>query len=311
MPAREIEGMDKHGFTGAQTGVAAGLLKCPKCPRSPLTLASGTAICSFCQSRFSIIDGIIDLSIESDKALPEFYNDPAYRKFAASAGLHHATHYRPSSFSGRIEEWIKVDLARLFTRLEPPTVDLGCGTGSGFNQFGGASRIIGVDSNLELLRAAKREHPTATLICASLHRLPFLPRSVKTIVANAVIEHVFQLDLTLESIAECLAPDGLLYVGIPTEGGPVVSLARFVTSHRNAAMYGLSAKDSRRAQRLDHCNTIFAIENAMRKHFMIEKQAGWPFRVGGSLINLTKSYRLRPIHCVSQSYRDQTGHAAV
>ena len=44
---------------------------------------------------FPIIDGIVDLSLQCDKAVPDFYNDPAYQKFAASARLHHATHYRP------------------------------------------------------------------------------------------------------------------------------------------------------------------------------------------------------------------------
>jgi SAM-dependent methyltransferase len=292
--------MHNQGFTGAQSGVAAKILQCPKCHRS-LTFAGGMAICSSCQRAFPLIDGIIDLSLQCDKAMPHFYNDFAYQRFAAGAALHHAIHYRPGSLSGRIEEWIKVDLMRLFIRLESPIVDLGCGTGSGFNQFGGASRIIGVDSNLELLRTAKRVHPAATLICAPLERLPFLPGTIKTIVANAVIEHVFRLDLTMESIAKCLASDGFLYMGVPAEGGLLVSLARFVTSQRNAAIYGLTAKESRRAQRLDHCNTIFAIENAMRKHFIIEKQAGWPFGIGSSLINLTKSYRLRPIHYISVS----------
>jgi SAM-dependent methyltransferase len=286
--------MNNAGLTGAQADAAIQILRCPKCRLSPLTIADGV-ICNACQRSFPIIDGILDLSLQCDKAIPDFYNDPAYQKFAASARLHHATHYRPGSLSGIIEECIKVDLRRLFTRLQSPIIDLGSGTGSGFNQFGDAGSIIGIDSNLELLRSAKRAHPMATLICTSLERLPFRPHSIKTVIANAVIEHVFHLDLAMENIAECLAPDGLLYVGVPTEGGPAVSLARFVTSQRNAAIYGLTAKESRRAQRLDHCNTIFAIESTIRKHFIIERQAYWPFRVGGSLINLTKSYRLRPI----------------
>jgi SAM-dependent methyltransferase len=282
-------------LTGAQASAAKDILKCPNCTRASLRFSESAVVCPHCECKFPIIDGVLNLSAGSDQATPAFYDDPAFQRFAAAAALHHATHYRPGSLSGKIEEWVKADLRRLINRLEAPIVDLGCGTGTGFEQFGGSDRIIGIDANLELLRIAKQAYPKATLICAPLERLPFRTGSLKIIIANAVIEHVFQLERTIENVARCLAPHGAFYVMVPTEGGPAVSCARFVTSQRNAIIYGLTPKESRRAQRLDHCNTIFAIENALRKHFLIEKTAAWPFRIGGGLINLTKSYRLRPI----------------
>jgi SAM-dependent methyltransferase len=283
------------GLTGAQAYAANEMLVCPSCARPTLDLFEAEAVCRHCASRFSILDGILDVGRVDPT--PAFYDDPAYRKFAAGAVLHHAMHYRPESLSGKIEAWIKADLRRLMTRFQGPIVDLGCGTGSGFDEFGGANLIVGIDGNLELLQVAKRAHPEATLICAPLDRLPFRAGSVETMVANAVLEHVFNLERTIESIACCLAPNGTFYVMIPTEGGPAVSLARFVTSQRNAPIHGFTPKESRRAQHLDHCNTIFAIENALRKHFLTEKTLMWPFRLGGTAINLTKSYRLRPIRC--------------
>jgi hypothetical protein len=82
---------------------------------------------------------------------------------------------------------------------------------------------------------------------------------------------------------------------VPTEGGLAVACARLVTSRRNAKLLGITPAQARRAQRIDHCNTIFAIENAIRKYFRIDASLAWPFRLGGSHFNLVKSYRLEPL----------------
>lgn len=245
-------------------------------------------------SDVEIVDGIF-LQIQKPRPRPKFYDDESYRRFIARLSDLHSTHYKENSVSALLESAMKRDLLRLAVKPQPPIFDLGCGQGSGFDLIGGADKIVGVDSSRLLLKEAKQRYPSATLICAELHDLPLKDRSVITMFAIASLEHVFDLELSLAELSRCLHPDGFFYVLVPTEGGVAVELARSVTSRRNARLIGITPRESARAQRKDHCNTVFAIENALRKFFRIEATAAWPFRVGGSMINLAKSYRLRSL----------------
>lgn len=242
-----------------------------------------------------IVDGILDFVGESDEPLPPFYSDPAHQKLMGHIATIHAAHYANGSASGFIERAMKKDLANLITAPVFPVFDLGCGKGDGFPAFGGAKNIIGVDYDLTLLKQAKTQFPEATLIRAQLHALPFSNGVMRTAIANGVLEHVFRLEAALESIGRCMSPDGRFYVLVPTEGGLAFEAARFVTSQRNSAITGLTAKEARRAARIEHCNTVSAIKSAVQKRFAIEAERAWPFRIGGSAINLAQAYRLRPL----------------
>jgi ubiquinone/menaquinone biosynthesis C-methylase UbiE len=240
-------------------------------------------------------DGIFDaIGDAPEPPMPSFYDDESYRQMTSRSRELHDSHYNSGSVSGRIERAMKTRLAEL---MDPdgddPIIDLGCGIGSGFEHFGGADRIIGVDTGLDLLRQARRAFPDATLVRARLDDLPFRPRSLKAAVASGVLEHVFDLETAMRSIATCMAPEGRFYVLVPTEGGPAWSATRFVASYQNAPVFGLSPAEARRVAKIEHCNTVFGIENAMRKFFIIESTNAWPFNVGGTMINLTKNYRLR------------------
>ena len=189
---------------------------------------------------------------------------------------------------------MKGDLYHVVTTLDPPIFDLGCGMGSGFGELGGEELVVGLDADIDLLKKARQKYPRATLIYSNLDELPLVEHSVSCAFAIAVMEHIFHLERTVENFARFIATAGRLYVMIPTEGGVAVDLARLVTSRRNAAVVGLTSSEARDAQRMEHCNTLPAIENALKKHFRVEQSLAWPFRFGGSLINITKSYRLAP-----------------
>ena len=115
------------------------------------------------------------------------------------------------------------------------------------------------------------------------------------VIANAVLEHVFRLEVSVEEIARCLKVDGSFYVLVPTEGGLAVEVARSVTSRRNARILGISPQECRNAQTKDHCNSVFAISNALKKHFQLNRTRYWPFLVGGAHLNLAKMWIARPL----------------
>jgi SAM-dependent methyltransferase len=269
------------------------LLQCPACAAPALELRRADVLCASCGTDYRITEGVIDFVGDAEQEVPPLYRNPFYRRFMASLAALHAAHYQDGSFSARLEDAIKRDLFRLVSADKGPNVDLGCGLGNGFRFIGPDRDIIGVDLSTPLLQQTKKAHPDASIIRANLARLPFRTGVLGRVFANAVLEHVFHLELAVQQVERCLAASGRFYVAVPTEGSLAVATARLVTSARNARIYGVTPAQSRIAQRIDHCNTVFGIENALEKHFEIEDRSYWPFKVPGRQINLSVAYRLR------------------
>lgn len=285
----------KTDLPAANWALVGPLLECPQCRSQSLEMARSDVVCTSCSRRFAIENNIIDFVGDQKTVTPPFYANRYYRTFMASLTKLHQAHYASGGFSDFIESSIKRDLFKLVGASPEPSVDLGCGLGEGFPLMGEESSIIGVDYEMGLLNETRRRYPKATLMRADFSNLPFRTGALKRVFAIAVLEHVFHLERAMEHMQRCLAPDGTFYVVIPTEGGLAVDAARVVTSTRNARIIGLTPAQSTIAQRKDHCNTVYTIENNIRKFFEIDASLAWPFRIGGVNINLSKAYRLKTL----------------
>lgn len=287
------------------------LLRCPSCAAEELDRISASEIvCRQCGRNYSVEGNIIDFKTGQTLPDPAFYQNALYRTFIGKLPAIHEAHYG-SRFSGEIEDRMKRDLFRLVTMGDGPHVDLGCGAGDGLEFIGADRFTIGVDVQMTLLEAASKRFPGATFICADLANLPFRTGVLTRVFSNAVLEHVFYLERTMEHIQRCLAPDGRFFVGVPTEGSVAVAFARYFTSRRNARLLDITPAESRAAQRMDHCNTINLIENVLRKYFTIEATSLWPFRCGLEQCNLFKSFRLRHLETTQGARGDnRRGEAA-
>jgi SAM-dependent methyltransferase len=271
------------------------LLQCSAC-QSPLEHADDDLRCANCGATFPVVRRIVDLRGSSAPQLQRpFYSIEPYRRFAAAQALLHEQHYRPGGFSNFIEDKIKDSLRSLREDVGAPVVEIGCGRTPMVDWAANRSDYIGVDQSIELLDSASADHPSSHFVCAALNSFPFASNSIQTIVANAVLEHVFDLEVVVGQLARCLAPNGRLYVVVPTEGGLAVDVARLYTSRRNGKLLGMTAAECRDAQRRDHCNTAYAVENALRKYFTFEREKLWPLSIGGTHLNLSKAWRLRPL----------------
>jgi SAM-dependent methyltransferase len=272
------------------------LLRCPACRVPSLEDSEAGLSCTSCRRQYSIDKGVIDLRIsDSNQYAHPFYASSYFRVFAEKHALLHQEHYRPGSLSNWIESSMKRALQSLRTNSNSLVLELGCG-GTPMADWGGhPDGYVGLDQSVELLQRAKSAHPGATFIAAELHCLPFVDRCLPIVIANAVLEHVFRLEISVEEIARCLSVDGYFYALAPTEGGFVAELARSVTSRRNARILGLSTDECIKAQSTDHCNSVFAIGNALKKHFQFDQTRYWPFLIGGANINLAKMWKARPL----------------
>lgn len=286
---------DRPAAAGFNWALAGPLLECPHCRRPALRAEGAAIVCEGCARIYPITDGVLDFVGDAPAPARPFYADPAYHRFIEGIEKIHAAHYRDGSASDALEQALKRDLFSLVEPFEGPAVELGCGIGQSFAYLGNPDAVIGVDLEMDLLRETRRRHPRATLIRADFANLPFRTGALKTVFAIAVLEHVFLLERALEHMQRALSGDGRCYVAVPTEGGLAVGLARRVTSARNAKLLGLTPAQCRRAQEKDHCNTVFAIDGALRKFFAVDAATHWPFRLGGAHLNLSANFRLRQI----------------
>lgn len=272
-----------------------GLLRCPACQAEALVLETDGVSCQQCRRVYPVTAGVVDLVISESRETNPFYANPYYRTFIASLAQIHEAHYGAGGVGDKIESAIKQDLFKLVLPGSAPAIDLGCGLGECFPLMGDEANVIGVDFETGLLQEAHRRYPKASLIRADFAQLPFRTGSLQRAFSIAVLEHVFFIESAMAHLQRCLSDDGYFYVAVPTEGGLAVDVARLYTSSRNAGVIGLTPAQSRIAQRKDHCNTVFLIDNVLRKYFEVEAQTYWPFRLGGAHANLSKSYRLKTI----------------
>ena len=212
---------------------------------------------------------------EEEKKL---YLDTSYLKLKKNQSSIHKVHYG-KTFSGQMERIFKRQLMKLVSEQSSVVVDIGCGTGSGFDTFASNQQIIGVDRDLTLLTQCKTKYPQATLICCDMTQSPFRPGCFRSVFANAVLEHLYWLESILSNIQKLLGSSGYLYVMIPTEGAISWTLARNIfTLRRNARILKISPQEMTEAMSIEHCNTVYAVDNALRKFFTIDQSRLWPMR---------------------------------
>lgn len=287
-----------NGTTPPTADLAPGMiirdiLVCPLCG-GELTWGHEGATCPACSKSYPTRDGIHDFSLpEQDIDTPALYGNPHYRILRDKLTAIHIRHYSDGRLSQTLENQFKQHLIHYFDRQPDFIADIGCGTGSMFRYLGDPRRVIGIDINLSLLKVCRDRHPLATLVCCDITRPPLRPGSLPALVSVGALEHMFYLEAVLTNLERILAPEGRAYVLVPTEGGAAWTLARnLFTMPTYCRDTGLTRRQVTEAVQVEHCNSVFAIDNAIRKHFKIDRAGYWPLRTGGPHLNLIRCYRL-------------------
>lgn len=109
--------------------------------------------------------------------------------------------------------------------LEGPVLDLGCGDGRFAKILFGRKGIeIGLDPDPGEIIKARRSQAYQKIITASGQKIPLVEGSIKTVLANSVLEHVDNLDEILKECYRVLRIGGKLVLTVPT---PLVSSYQF------------------------------------------------------------------------------------
>ncbi|WP_144276111.1 methyltransferase domain-containing protein [Cycloclasticus zancles] len=209
------------------------LLVCPKC-KLGLNEMEQAYQCTACDMTFPVLFGIPDFRLRSDKYLTlQQERDKAERLFEKSKEL---SFNELVEFYYQITDDVPIELSRRYTAyvlnapfqagplidsLEPNKstvlLDVGCGSGGLLQAANGIYvATIGVDIALRWLVIAKKRLDEAgvqsTLICADVENLPFKDKSIDHVVANDVLEHVYNINAALKEMSRQLKNNGKLWV---------------------------------------------------------------------------------------------------
>jgi ubiquinone/menaquinone biosynthesis C-methylase UbiE len=189
--------------------------------------------------------------------------------------------YDEDRYGGPAGQWLLARETVLYACLVPPCatlLDLGTGTGKllhGLREA--ATRRVGVDASLPMLRAARARVPDAWFVVADAHRLPFKPAGFEWVVSSRVLLHVRCWPAVAGEICSVAATGVVLDVPTITSFAPLEAVVRRV----------LRLPQTYRCFRLAHLRRVFDqhgfCQDASRK------DAFFPYRLHRTLKNPTVS----------------------
>lgn len=89
-------------------------------------------------------------------------------------------------------------------------LDVGCGTGRNLPLYGASARVVGLDPRLQLLDAARRRSPHASLVAGSAEALPFRDETFDVVVSGLVFCSVPDPLRGLAELRRVLSQEGRL-----------------------------------------------------------------------------------------------------
>ncbi len=151
--------------------------------------------------------------------------------------------------------------------FEQPVLDLGCGDGHFASLAFSGAVFAGVDPEAGALREAHRWGVYRHLTQADATALPWPDGSMRTVIANSVLEHIEHLEPAVAEIARVLAPGGRLLLTVPSDhfAGMLLgaALARALGLPRAAAAYG---RWFNRHSRHYHCDSVQTWRRRLERH---------------------------------------------
>lgn len=169
------------------------------------------------------------------------------------------------------------------------TLEIGIGGGQHISHVKNLEHYYGVDINYDFLRDL-REKNSLPLAVGKIQNLPFTDESFDRVVAMGVLEHLRGLDSCLKEIARVMKSTAVFDAVMPPEGGFLYSvLYRQLVTIPQLKAQGIS--DPLRLIRLNHCNAVPHILDAMTKHFKTTKHRYWPIRCLGLHLSVLVSAR--------------------
>lgn len=166
------------------------LLACPAC-NIDFSIHDTYIGCDSCGYRLTWDSGALCAPMAEPGSLPKFYDDPDYLGGRERLSDLHASHYDARSMTGKLEHYLKTQVLKLLSHAQRPYVDIGCGTGAAFDLLGYPAPVIGIDSNLDLLKRAKARYLDSDCLCCDPTDAPIRNNSIHVMFVIGTLEHIF------------------------------------------------------------------------------------------------------------------------
>jgi len=103
-------------------------------------------------------------------------------------------------------------------------LDVGCGCGGFTNKYSKATdKLVGIDFSSDAIKFGKMRYPHLNLKQMNVFELRdnFEPDEFDVVIANDIIEHVYDHDRFMENCRNVLAKDGYLIIGTDLDDAPI------------------------------------------------------------------------------------------
>jgi SAM-dependent methyltransferase len=266
------------------------LLRCVECGAAAVHAHGPDLACGDCGAVWTAVNGVYDLRPRTGLALPAMYDDPDYREWNRQLASVQDYFYN----SNPIVSWVQNAghrAVRTFAENRPDalTLDMACGEGGHRPYMRRPDRVVGVDIDQGSLEKYRSRFADALVIRGDCYRLPFASSVFDRVINVYNLEHLLHLDFALEEAHRVLKDDGELIASVPAEGGLAWVLGRQLTTARQFTSETL---DYSRANAIDHCNCIWQIDKAVRRHFRVVRRSVFPLRIPLYHLNLVVTWSL-------------------
>ncbi|MEW6264265.1 MAG: methyltransferase domain-containing protein [Thermodesulfobacteriota bacterium] len=268
------------------------ILKCVRCSRPGLVRdESGLVFCPDCRHSYPANGGIPDFRPPAPWPLPRLYQDDDYLAWLDFQSKSKEYFYKPGSLMAYVQNAGHRIIRRMCRRRRlGHLLDLGCGDGHHYPYLDQTDGYLGLDMDQKSLEAARSRFPRLSLIRADACNIPINDGQVDAVISIYALEHFIYLDRVLEEIERVLAPDGDLFISVPTEGSLAWSAGRRLTTARK---FTSIAMNYTRAQEIDHINCVWQLDRAIRRHFRVVERVMFPLALPIFQLNLVVAYHCR------------------
>jgi SAM-dependent methyltransferase len=164
-------------------------------------------------------------------------------------------------------------------QLPEPVLDLGCGDGHFASLTFDKSLDIGLDPWWSQIQEAEERKSHQHLVCATGDQIPFPENYFSSAISNSVLEHIPDLDSTLQELSRVLKP-----------GAPFVFC---VPNHRFLGELSLS-KTLNKIQLKNLAKTYQRLFNRISRHFHCDSRQTWKSRLAAFGFEILNSWDYFP-----------------
>lgn len=186
--------------------------------------------------------------------------------------------------------WGHRQAERFLARESALVLDLGCGRGDHLRYSQTRRKYVGLDLSWPRLRYAASHFDYLALVAACALRLPFKDESFNAVISIYNLEHIKEIEISLQEVRRILKSEGSFIVLLPTES-LFFQIGRNLSTKKYAEnKYGI---DYLKLVKEEHINSVTMLVSLLRKYFSVDLKRYHPFPALFNFANISLALKMR------------------